>query len=117
MDRFPAPRQMKNEHDVRFAVIDEISRQANEAWGRGDAQVAFDFMRVSIPARSVSTIEVEEEVEEEGGSGDTRQQRGRGTRGRGRRVRGNQCGKRAECADEKGELGRHVGSVDFCHDL
>ena len=79
VNRFPAPREMKNEHDVRFAVIDEISRQANEAWGRGDTQVAFDFMRVNIPARSVSTIE----MEEEGGSGDTRQQRGRG------RVRGN----------------------------
>ncbi|KAG9318379.1 beta-lactamase-like protein [Chiua virens] len=48
--RFPSPRQLKNGHDVRFAVIDEISRQASETWGMGHAQVAFDFMRLNIPA-------------------------------------------------------------------
>lgn len=73
MDRFPAPRQMKNRHDVRFAVIDEISRQASETWGMGRAQVAFDFMRVSIAAPSV-------DVDTEGKGGG----KGRGRKRRGR---------------------------------
>ncbi|KAI6038978.1 beta-lactamase-like protein [Pisolithus marmoratus] len=47
--RFPAPRQYQGEGDVRFSVIDEISRQASEAWGMGRAEVAFDYMRVTIP--------------------------------------------------------------------
>lgn len=107
-DRFPAPRQVKNGHDVRFAVIDEISRQASETWGMGNAQVAFDFMRISITAPSVPAMQVEEEVGEgsvgdqvnasdienggavgytvrQWGSSDTRDRRGgRGTRERGR---------------------------------
>lgn len=48
--RFPAPKQLKNPHDSRFAVIAEIERQASEAWGGGEAVVAYDFMRVSIAA-------------------------------------------------------------------
>ncbi|KAH7889797.1 beta-lactamase-like protein, partial [Phlebopus sp. FC_14] len=31
--RFPAPRQLKDGRDRRFAVIEEIGRQASEAWG------------------------------------------------------------------------------------
>lgn len=111
-----------NGHDVRFAVIDEISRQASEAWGMGHAQVAFDFMRVSIAAPSAPAMQVEEEVvavvsvaegsvgdqvnagdAENGGavghsvrqweSGDNRQRRGaRGTRERGWGMRGNDNG-------------------------
>lgn len=107
-DSFPAPRQLKNGGDVRFAVIDEISRQASDAWGMGHAQVAFDFMRVSIPA---PVMQVEEavvavgeqdnasDVESSGavgqwGGGDVRQQRARGTRrrGRGRGMRDNYNG-------------------------
>ncbi|KAG8217423.1 beta-lactamase-like protein [Butyriboletus roseoflavus] len=111
--RFPSPRQLKNGRDARFAVIDEISRQASEAWGIGQAQVAFDFMRVSIPTSSAPAMQVEEEVvvgEQvdasgvenggavghsvgEWGSGDARQQRGtRRTRKRGWGTRGNQSG-------------------------
>ncbi|KAJ8583537.1 hypothetical protein M405DRAFT_690679, partial [Rhizopogon salebrosus TDB-379] len=30
--RFPAPKQLKNSQDTRFAVIAEIERQASEAW-------------------------------------------------------------------------------------
>ncbi|KAG0705215.1 beta-lactamase-like protein [Suillus ampliporus] len=48
--RFPAPKQLKNPQDSRFAVIAEIERQASEAWGDGKATVAHDFMRISIPA-------------------------------------------------------------------
>ncbi|KAG1843572.1 beta-lactamase-like protein [Suillus subalutaceus] len=48
--RFPAPKQLKNPHDSRFAVIAEIERQASEAWGGGEAVVAYDFMRISIAA-------------------------------------------------------------------
>lgn len=110
-----------NGHDVRFAVIDEISQQASEAWGMGCAQVAFDFMRVSIPARSVPAMQVEEVVAtatvaegsvgnqvnasdvddsdavghsvRQWGSGNKRQRRGsRGARGRGRGMRGNYSG-------------------------
>ncbi|KAG6376052.1 beta-lactamase-like protein [Boletus reticuloceps] len=88
--RFAAPRQSKNGHDVRFAVIEEISRQASEAWGMGHAQVAFDFMRVNIPAPSIPAADVavaEENVNEQvnasrRGSGGGKQQRGRGRRGR-----------------------------------
>ncbi|KAG6334932.1 hypothetical protein ID866_4149 [Astraeus odoratus] len=47
--RFPAPRQLQGPRDVRFSVIDEISRQASEAWGIGRAEVAFDYMKVTIP--------------------------------------------------------------------
>ncbi|KAF8553415.1 Metallo-hydrolase/oxidoreductase [Imleria badia] len=84
--RFPAPRQSKNGYDVRFAVIDEISRQASETWGAGQVQVAFDFMRVNIPAPSVEAMEVEAEGSQVSGG---RRQRGRwGGRGRGRRLRG-----------------------------
>jgi len=111
-NRFPAPRQLKNERDVRFAVIDEISRQASEAWGMGHAQVAHDFMRVNIPTPSVVEMQVEEgEVTmttvvegssnvrnggwgRERGSSDIGQQRGRSMRKRGwrMRVRGNSGG-------------------------
>ncbi|KAF8448066.1 beta-lactamase-like protein [Boletus edulis BED1] len=97
--RFTAPRQSKNRHDVRFAMIEEISRQASEAWGMGHAQVAFDFMRVDIPAPSIPAVEVVVAVAEDNlneqvnasdaagrsvgqrGSGEGRQQRGRGRRG------------------------------------
>lgn len=47
--RFAAPRQYQGERDVRFSVIDEISRQASEAWGMGRAEVAFDYMRMTVP--------------------------------------------------------------------
>lgn len=47
--RFTAPRQYQGEKDVRFSVIDEISRQASEAWGMGRAEVAFDYMRMTVP--------------------------------------------------------------------
>ncbi|KAL4064315.1 hypothetical protein J3A83DRAFT_581907 [Scleroderma citrinum] len=46
--RFPAPRQLQGPQDVRFSVIDEISRQASDAWGMGRAEVAFDYMKVVI---------------------------------------------------------------------
>lgn len=48
--RFPTPKQLKNPHDSRFAVIAEIERQASEAWGGGEAIVAYDFMHISIAA-------------------------------------------------------------------
>ena len=64
----------------------------------GHAQVAFDFMRVSIPAPPVPAIvegsasgEVNASDVEYGGpgrSGDARQQRGKGARGWGWRKRG-----------------------------
>lgn len=112
-DRFPAPRQLKKGHDVRFAVIDEISRQASEAWGMGYAQVAFDFMRVGIPATSTPAMAVEEVVTIAEGSasvnasligdettesngGDAQQQRGRRRRRRGWQMRGNYSGKRTK---------------------
>lgn len=124
MDRFPAPRQFKNEGDVRFAVIDEISRQASEAWGMGHAQVAYDFMRVNIPAPSVTEVEegevtivtVAEGSDNVGngevgwgrgrGSSDTGQPRGRKPmRGRGWRMRGNGGGENGQRRnDGKGRM-------------
>jgi ribonuclease Z len=32
----------------------EIERQASEAWGMGNAQAAWDFMRVVIPQQSLN---------------------------------------------------------------
>lgn len=88
--RFPAPRQLQGAQDVRFSVIDEISRQASEAWGMGRAEVAFDYMKVSVPAEA--GVDMDEEMESEngerrplgmgGGRGIWRGGRGRG-RGRG----------------------------------
>lgn len=66
--RFPAPKQLKNPHDSRFAVIAEIERQASEAWGGGKAIIAYDFMRISIAADlneeefSGVAMELEDEV-------------------------------------------------------
>ncbi|KAF9228034.1 hypothetical protein BS17DRAFT_726816 [Gyrodon lividus] len=60
--RFPAPRQLEDAFDVRFAVIDEIARQASKAWGMGHAQVAFDFMKVTIPAPPSPMVHVKEEI-------------------------------------------------------
>ncbi|KAF9459569.1 beta-lactamase-like protein [Collybia nuda] len=46
--RFPAPR---NHQDHRTAIIHEIEKQATEAWNSSkSAIVAWDFMRIEIPA-------------------------------------------------------------------
>lgn len=64
-DRFPAPKPKSN--DVRFAVINEIARQASEAWGMGCAQVAFDYMKVGIPVPPVAAIDVADGQISDGG--------------------------------------------------
>ncbi|KDQ33624.1 hypothetical protein PLEOSDRAFT_1080773 [Pleurotus ostreatus PC15] len=47
--RFPAPRGPRDTQ--RNAVVEEIERQATEAWGTGRrAQAASDYMHVAIPA-------------------------------------------------------------------
>jgi len=96
--RFPAPKQLKNSQDTRFAVIAEIERQASEAWGGGKAVVAHDFMRMAIPAElneedhaAMIQLEVEEVLEFEVSEMSRGRGRGRarGTfRGAGRRWRG-----------------------------
>lgn len=81
--RFPAPKQLKNHQDTRFVVIAEIERQASEAWGGGKAVVAYDFMRISVPAElndegyaDVVELDVEEVLEIE--VGEISRERGRG---------------------------------------
>ncbi|KAG2066097.1 hypothetical protein BDR04DRAFT_1107206 [Suillus decipiens] len=88
--RFPTPKQPKNPHDSRFAVIAEIERQASEAWGGGKAVVAYDFMRISVAAdlnqEGFSDVSMEPEDEVallEGVIEVGEMERGRG-RGRGR---------------------------------
>ncbi|KIK63869.1 hypothetical protein GYMLUDRAFT_222288 [Collybiopsis luxurians FD-317 M1] len=50
--RFPAPDSNTSYRvqGIRANVLAEIERQASEAWGMGSARVAWDFMRVSVPA-------------------------------------------------------------------
>jgi ribonuclease Z len=74
---------------VRAAVIEEIERQASEAWGMGKAVAAVDYMQVVIPAGTETTNEAEPEPSDTGGGGayTTRGLRGRGRRG-GRRHHG-----------------------------
>ncbi|KIO13252.1 hypothetical protein M404DRAFT_122698 [Pisolithus tinctorius Marx 270] len=88
-------RHYQGQGDARFSVIDEISRQASEAWGMGRAEVAFDYMRVTIPEprpvvemnMGVQEPQIIEggRMEQEWGDGDG----GQGTRGGGRRGGGN----------------------------
>lgn len=49
--RFPAPQDhRRSQITQRVAVMQEIERQASEAWGMGRAQVAVDFMKVEVNA-------------------------------------------------------------------
>lgn len=112
--RFPAPKQLKNSQDTRFAVITEIERQASEAWGDGKAIVAYDFMRISIPgelseedyAEMDIQVDVEEVLEIE--VGDMSRGRGRGRargafRGTGRGGRRGQWRERGRGAGGSGD--------------
>lgn len=48
--RFPAPyKYSRNSSDTRATVLQEIERQASQAWGMGKAQAAIDFMWVDLP--------------------------------------------------------------------
>lgn len=125
--RFPAPKQLKNSQDARFAVIAEIERQASEAWGGGEAVVAYDFMCVSIHADlneegfPCVAMELEEEVVLEAviEVGDMTRGRGRG-RGRGMsrgtirgRWRGQWRGRGRGGSDgDRGGFGRGGGGGD-----
>ncbi|KAK0459487.1 beta-lactamase-like protein [Desarmillaria tabescens] len=51
--RFPAA----SGAGFRASVIKEIERQANEAWGKGTARAAWDYMRVVIPAPEIEEEE------------------------------------------------------------
>jgi len=53
--RFPAPNPNEGYrlNGIRANVIAEIERQATETWGMGKARVAWDFMRVGVPAAEV----------------------------------------------------------------
>jgi len=50
--RFPAPQNANRRRlkDTRVAVMQEVERQASEAWGMGTAQAAVDYMRVEVNA-------------------------------------------------------------------
>ena len=49
--RFPAPQDHRRSQIAqRVTVMKEIERQASEAWGMGQAQVAVDFMKVEVSA-------------------------------------------------------------------
>lgn len=119
--RFPAPQysqRQKNTKALREAVLIEMERQADEAWGLGRAQVAVDYLKVDVrvlgqepePEQN-STLETSHSGEAPTGKLYTDSYEGQ--RGHRRRGRGGQRGNRDVSQGRGGESsdrGGHQGT-------
>lgn len=98
--RFPAPQDHRRSQKAqREAVMSEIERQASEAWGMGQAQVAVDFMKVEVSALDYNDVHHLREYSR--GDGPSGHREGAEHRGGGHRRGGN--------GHHRGENGYHRG--------